>query len=190
MRSRRIPRTPTQFWRRPPHRLGLLLTLLLLPCHLVAAGCGRVETLPAEELPKELRPLPSSLVERSARFPHGHVVSYRIEEPFPADRAISSIESQIGGEWRPLDHLRRNPTIQSSRLRGWTGYLDGLSRQGTFVHQWWSEWEDANGNLLTYVLEYRSPAPSANFGFSLERPTVSVLRVEASIESAEILPRE
>jgi hypothetical protein len=148
----------------------------------LAGACRRAEPIPVGSLPPELQPLANAEVERSERHSAEIVVSYFNEATYPADQVIAAIEAQIGETWKPLDHLKRNESIRSSRLRGWSGFVDTTSRPISYVHQWWSEWEKDDGALLTYVLEFRSPVRSVDPALVLESPTVTLLHVTGSIE--------
>lgn len=148
----------------------------------LTAACGRAESIPVGSLPPELQPLSKAEIDRSERHPAGFVVSYSLNATYPAEQVISAIEAQIGGDWKSLDHLRRNESIRSSRLRGWTGFIDTASRPIAYVHQWWSEWENGDGALLTYILEFRSPLRSSDPTQVLESPAVELLQVTGSIE--------
>lgn len=85
-------------------------------------------------------------------------VTYRVREEFPASNVLTFISHQLEEKgWEPLQYSYLNSDIPSSRIRGWTEFVDSRKPTEQIVHQWSADWKDPSANIVTYVLRYNYP---------------------------------
>lgn len=92
--------------------------------------------------------------------PEQELISYIIDEPFPATSAICRVTQQLkDAGWRPLSRTDDDTSTPSSYVHGWRVII---SRSGTpeehHVDLWDAAWANAEGDLLSYSLTYRYPS--------------------------------
>lgn len=91
-------------------------------------------------------------------FPFGKQVRYEMTEPYPAVTVLKEISDQLTKHgYKPLRNSYLNPGQPSSHVRGWTFFVDGTHTPEEDVEQWLAQWENPRGNVVGYVLQYRSP---------------------------------
>lgn len=141
---------------------------------IVACGNARPVT------PKPyLEPYPGSRVLVSGAEHGVDGIQYEVSAPYPPDQVVKFIESRVPPEFRPRRENFLNPGVPTAHVRGWTSFADHSTRPHSAVHQWDGEWEDPDGNILTYTLQYRSP------GDDLQRPATTRLQVMGSLLTRE-----
>ena len=85
-------------------------------------------------------------------------VTYSIVAQYPASNVISEINNQLKIKgWSALEKDWLNPQIPTSHVRGWTNFIDETKDPNQEVHSWNSNWENAQGDILIYVLTYSNP---------------------------------
>ena len=87
-------------------------------------------------------------------------VYYTVTDPYPGKETLAEISKQLAKQgWKPL---RENfqTSKPSSRVRGWTHFLDGTDGPDAHVDQWEADWRDPAGDIVSYFLRYRSPVGS------------------------------
>jgi hypothetical protein len=83
-------------------------------------------------------------------------VSYRVPDPFPADRTLASIRAKLEPQgWKPYPEDLLNPGTPSSHERGWTDYIDGRDGEDDTVFAWGAPWAGPEGDFVIYSLSYR-----------------------------------
>ncbi len=108
-------------------------------------------------------------------------VHYSIQDPYPGSVVIGRLsEALTEAGWVEVDGspLFSDPDRGARR---WWSYYDELERK---THQWQGSWRDANGNMITYLLRYETPASGGPdimkvTGIYTSAATVSKLRDEA-----------
>lgn len=114
--------------------------------------------------------------------PGGRAVTYTLRTPYPARDFVREIGTRLlDMGWDPQEESYANPGMPTSHVRGWQDYIDGTVEPEKLVHQWWGEWLNEYGNLLTYVLEYRDTVDDAQHS--------PILQVSAILIMAPIAPR-
>src|SRR5436309_15751200 len=137
------------------HIYNRAVTLRLAAAWLFAAlGCARGQAPPGASVPQELTPLPSaSGVHYTSQY--DGTVSYKLNEPYPADAAISALRKRLETTgWRPLEHDFLDPALANSFIAGWGNYQDATSSPVREVYQWIAQWEHASGRIVSYRLAY------------------------------------
>ncbi len=135
------------------------------------------------ELPAELRPVPNATQVVAKGQGGAFGVSYWVEAEYPAAGVLADIAANIPPQWVPRTEDSDNPGIPTSFVRGWTSYGDLTTSPPSWVHAWQSEWQTANGDLLSFSLIYRSPMTLPARAF-MEAPSNTQLRV-----GGELLPQ-
>jgi hypothetical protein len=85
-------------------------------------------------------------------------VSYQVRAAFPALEATEAIKSHVAS----LGFSERSESIVDpgkplSNGENWEHFGDIRTGSPYCVQQWWGEWENDGGNVVIYVLQYRSP---------------------------------
>ncbi len=128
---------------------------------LVAAGIfiGCAATMAwAEDCPEPLLRLPDAGGMVCQPFHGTHQISYRLNEPYPGDKALQFIRQRLELlGWLPLAEDFLNPGLQSAHFRGWVDFDDFTTDPHRTVHQWMGDWVDLDGRVLRYVLRYVYP---------------------------------
>ncbi len=137
----------------------------------------------ASDLPRELQPVPKATQVIAKGHGGGFGVSYLVEAEYPAAGVLAEIATNISPKWVPRTEDSDNPGIPTSHVRGWTSYGDLTTSPPSWVFAWQSEWQTANGDLLSYSLIYRSPV-TLPARATMDAPSNSQLRV-----GGELLPR-
>jgi hypothetical protein len=103
-------------------------------------------------------------------------VSYQLMEEYPATKSLEFLKSTLAREgFTPLEALTLNPRTPSSHVRGWTN----AEIKGQRVYAWSAEWQDSEGNVVSYMLSYSVPLTTGN---TVERPA-GPLTVQATFLS-------
>lgn len=109
-------------------------------------------------------------------------VTYLLAESHPAVNAIKQISSRLQAlGWKPLLEDFLNPGLPSSHVRGWTQFLDATTQPNREIQQWFAQWQDASGNIVSYTLRYSYPSKG--------KPDVVTLTVHGSWFSAACVKR-
>jgi hypothetical protein len=129
--------------------------------------------------------------------PEQELISYMIDEPFPAASAICRITQDLkDAGWRPLSRTDDDSSTPSSYVEGWRVIM---SRRGTadehHVDLWDAAWVNAGGDLLSYSLTYRyrssGPVNTTRLRVSgIRQPANSVVLSSraASLRRAVVMP--
>jgi hypothetical protein len=152
---------------------------LLLHC---AAPSPEAEVDPGQ-LPVYLQPLAGSTGVRAAQDGAEAGVEYRLHACYPAQDQLARIAARLPATWKPRSEDFMNPGVPTSNVRGWTDYVDLSQKPETRVHHWAGEWQDDQGNILSYSLMYRSPAVST--ADTQSPPANCDLKVNAVLQSQE-----
>ena len=93
------------------------------------------------------------------RFGEVAQVYYQVTTPYPAQEVLKHIQDKLNRErWMPLKEDFLNPGLPSSHVRGWGSYIDGTTEPKANVHQWLAQWKSPEGDIVWYVLKYRTLA--------------------------------
>jgi len=130
---------------------------------LAAALLSRCAQAPAEEiqpsqLPPYLRPLAGATDIHATRNGDDATIQYKLRACFPANAQMTELAMQIPSYWKPRAESILNPGTPTANSRGWVDYADTSQEPHTTVRHWGGEWEDANGNILSYDFMYRTAA--------------------------------
>jgi hypothetical protein len=49
-----------------------------------------------------------------------------------------------------------NPSLPASASAGWGSYVEGTKRSQTNVYQWIGQWQDLQGTVAWYTLQYET----------------------------------
>lgn len=102
---------------------------------------------------------------------------YRVHAEFPADKIVAEISSRMEKSgWKPMDHLYLYPDIPSGHIQGWT-YFEQAKRTGFMMYEWASDWQDGEGNIASYALQYSDPIEKYRKGTFIMRPSSDALAV-------------
>jgi hypothetical protein len=98
---------------------------------------------------------------------------------FPAQETLDQLDGTLAkAGWRALKIDWQNPdTPTVVRKRG--SFADSTKHPSVFVHQWAGDWEDSQGNIVTYFLRYISKFDPAT-SWSAPGPDNSTLRISAA----------
>ena len=72
--------------------------------------------------------------------------------------------------WKPLDTLYLYPDVPGATKQGWTFYEQAKNNTGWMVYEWSSDWQDKDGNIASYALQYRDPIEKYRKGTFVMRP--------------------
>lgn len=158
-----------------------LLSLTLSSTLLVCTGCGRSHRK-ASTHPEALVVYPGATRVVYAKWRGTDQLSYRVAVEYPADSVLSYISEQLKSEnWRVLVDDYWNPGLPSSQVRGWTQFADARVNPEATVDHWLGEWQNQEGDVAWYSLQYRYP-PGDRYtlmvraGFIPANPTKKLLR--------------
>jgi hypothetical protein len=140
-------------------RTGSSSLFVLVGLTFLAAACRPNYDIPVSALPASLQPIPGAKDVEAKGDGRTFGVSYVLNAPYPAAEVLTAIKRQIPAEWTPRTESYLNPGIPTSHVRGWSSYGDLTTKPSSWAYQWMSEWEDRDGDILTYTLVYRSPGP-------------------------------
>lgn len=99
-----------------------------------------------------------------------------VNTPFPADDVLGQIREHLSQKgWHPLEEGFTNPALPASHVHVWRRFMDAT----TPVHQWRGKWENANGDVVSYALQYRYETGAP--------PDLNTLRVSALFEPREVV---
>jgi len=106
-------------------------------------------------------------------------VWYTLKADYPATAVINELQKKIDDKgWSTLKEDYLNPGLPTSAVRGWTKFEDVSKQPNTVVHSWNSDWQNKNGDVLRYHLNYRYPINS--------QPDMTSLTVVAIYVPSEI----
>src|SRR5919106_2459691 len=87
------------------------------------------------------------------------VVEYELSAKYPAKELIAGVGARLKEQgWKPIPYMYLFPKNESSQVRGWTFFNDPPRQPVWMIYEWTGDWQDSNGNLLTYTFRYRDPA--------------------------------
>jgi hypothetical protein len=140
--------TPHWLWARR-HVVTWLMVLATL-----AYGC----TLPRDaEPPDALIVAPESTNVEFIKLGPLWQVYYDVKAPYPAEDVLHWLREQLARRgWQPLNEDFLNPGLPSSHVTGWQSFGDYSTKSTRAVHQWLAQWQDANGAVVVYALQYRT----------------------------------
>jgi len=145
--------------RSPLGRGSHWLALVALVLGFCTVSCARSRDIPVANLPPELL-VPNGATDVVARGDgKGAGVDYRMSAPYPAESFLAGIEARMSQRgWKPAQKDLLNPTITTSNAGGWTSYVDGRVSPRIGVHQWLGYWQNREGDVVSYTLQYSSAA--------------------------------
>lgn len=83
---------------------------------------------------------------------------YRLSAQYPAKEFIETISARLQGlGWIPMEDSFLNPGIPSCHVRGWGRFEDATEKRVLVVNQWWGDWGNDTGEVVTYILRYTYP---------------------------------
>lgn len=86
-------------------------------------------------------------------------IEYRLSTPFPARAATQAISEHLADlGYMPRTENLLNPGLPLLSGDSWSPFGDMTTEPGSCVRQWWREWQDLEGTVVTYILAYRWPA--------------------------------
>ncbi|NOX54797.1 MAG: hypothetical protein GXP27_10230 [Planctomycetes bacterium] len=87
----------------------------------------------------------------------GRYVAYIATEPFPAERLIGLIRSELKSKgWKRLDAEPAGAESESPLAQNWRKFVDHTSGTGKdAVWVWRAQWTDQQGNRVEYMCAYR-----------------------------------
>ena len=87
----------------------------------------------------------------------GRYVAYIATEPFPAERLIGFIQSELQSRgWRRLDADPAPADSEAPLAQNWHKFVDHTSGTGNdAVWVWRAQWTDRRGNRVDYMCAYR-----------------------------------
>ena len=96
---------------------------------------------------------------------------YRIQADFPADKVLKEISDRLQQQgWKPRDTLFLYPEIPTGTKQGWTFYEQSKNNRGWMVYEWSTDFQDKDGNIAGYALQYRDPILKYRKGTFVMRP--------------------
>jgi hypothetical protein len=107
-------------------------------------------------------------------------VNYEVDVAYPASPFLCELTRHVDQhQWRGLREDALNAGLESSLVRGWGDYGNATRKPETHVHAWMAQWQNLDGDLLTYGLQYEYPATA--------KPELSKLKVFALIWPANLV---
>ena len=107
---------------------------------------------------------------------------YTIESEYPADAVLNPIKANLAElVWKPLAEDYLNPGIPSSNVRGWDYFVDESTHPRTSVRSWLAQWQNANGDVMIYSLEYRCKDDGCSVTGGLHKLKVRAIYVPAEL---------
>jgi len=95
---------------------------------------------------------------QQSKFQGKDQLFYSVEAEYPAAGVLKVINTRLSKSgWKALDQDWLNPELQSSHIGGWFYYKDQVTTPATSVRGWQADWTNREGDILTYILEYRCP---------------------------------
>jgi hypothetical protein len=83
-------------------------------------------------------------------------VYYDVKTPYPAEQVLDWLHEELARRgWLPLKEDFLNPGLPSSHVTGWDSFGESGSKSTHAVYQWLADWQDANGDVVVYALQYR-----------------------------------
>jgi len=124
----------------------------------VLNGCAQRTHEDTLRHPEALIVCPGAKQTNWGRFEGTDQLSYQIEVDYPASNVVSCIMGQLKEkEWRPLQEDYWNPGLPSSRVQGWSQFVDATVHPEATVDQWAGQWENDAGDIVFYFLLYKYP---------------------------------
>ncbi len=108
--------------------------------------------------PEELITPPGATDVRSKDVGSTRQLYCNLDVPYPASSIIDFLNQELAARgWAPMEMGFLNPDIPTSHVRGWATFDDATGDAVKVVHQWWGDWSNADGAVITYVLRYAYP---------------------------------
>jgi len=148
---------PSPLSRQPLGRGTSWVALVLLA--VCSVFCAQSLDIPASSLPPELAVPAAATGVTAHRAGKLAAVEYHLSTPYPAERFLAGTTAQLEHRgWKAAERDLLNPTIPTSNVRGWTSYVDARVSPHVGVHQWLGDWRNAEGDVVSYALQYSSVA--------------------------------
>jgi hypothetical protein len=88
-------------------------------------------------------------------------VRYQLNVEYPAKATLTELSKRLAKQgWEPLKNDFLSPSQPSSHVKGWWYFIDATHKPNEDVQRWLAEWKNADGDVVTYNLEYRWPVGS------------------------------
>lgn len=91
-------------------------------------------------------------------------VSYNVKICFPAAAFIDKmVKAMSQREWKRLEFDHNNPEIKLNHAKKpaeWSYFIDASKKTQEDVWQWIDDWKDSSGNIIRYLLMYRTARES------------------------------
>lgn len=108
------------------------------------------------------------------------VLEYKVTTDYPATSILTDISAKLKAKgWKPLDYLYLYPGYKSSHLEGWTMFQDPPKNPERMIYEWSADWQDKDGNIVTYTFRYTDPFEKYTKSVFNVRPGNSTLSVTA-----------
>lgn len=148
---------------------------------IIACGASP-EPMPA--VPTVIAPPSDATISAAQREGANLGVTYMLDRVYPADGFIADLNERLGkAGFKPLSYDWLDPKVPTNQPAEWHSYVDGTVTPNVWAHQWLAQWQDGDGNVVAYVLRYRS-AYTPSRGSYRDVPDNSRLQVSATYISA------
>lgn len=136
---------------------------------------------------EELIRLEGAVDVRSIRVRGMDVLEYSLEARYPAEELILDVKQRLKERgWEPLPYVYLYPKFPSSHQDGWAIYRDPPKNPSRVIYEWAGDWQDSEGNILTYTFRYEDPYSKYEKGIFYMRPGNSHLEVTAIYMSRDV----
>lgn len=134
-----------------------MLSAALLAFTLLGAGICCQGRVSAAETTDALLSYPGATEVWSGTVGQTGQLRYHVKSRYPARNVIDFISTRLReAGWKPLAYDFLNPTLPASRLMSWDGgFLESLKHRDVCVHMWTGNWNNASGDVVRYILQYK-----------------------------------
>ena len=138
----------------------------LVACVVLATGCGRLRDSTDPSSRSDAMILLDDAQELQYFKNHDTVgraeseqISYIVTAEYPAEDVVCKVTEHLAKHgWRALRRTHDDSRTPSSFVQGWRQTINHRGRPDEFIIDLWdAEWVNADGDLLSYSLTYRSP---------------------------------
>lgn len=138
--------------------LHLVMVLGLANFILAGSGCNAQRTVNLLKYSDSLVLVEGAQNPTYSKYLGTDQLIYTVDVQYPAAQVIKEIYEKLGAKgWEPLSEDYLNPGLPSSHVRGWTDFIDSTEKPHRKVHQWLTQWEDSNQDIVWCTLRYSYP---------------------------------
>lgn len=144
----------------------LILTLVMLSCR--------------RSVPEMLIQLDGAKERKAYSVAGMDVLEYRLDVVYPAKKVVEDISKRLEAKgWKPLPYMYMYPNYKSSHVEGWSLYQDPPKNPSRVIYEWSGDWQDTDGNIVTYTFRYLDPFEKYRQPVFMLKPGNSTMLVTA-----------